>query len=303
MANDLPFKSDFVLEAPLAAMFQYRQMADQDEMEKAKLQEQTLKSIYQQLQNDRYAGQTPGEIAKTDYEGKLARAKSDDPGYIDWQLKGQVGQMKTQDAAGNTAQVLAPFKQQSERAELENSAAENTLLGKFNKARLRAQDQTLPESDRISAQQEANVLREEISNSPKFLGQQKLQDDKLDNALAIAELRRQQKDSEKKSKAETAWVNFQKAKPEVRLGITKQALATGIDPFTGDPLTQQQRQQMQALYDQDALVLRELARQRQAGRMNLPAMTGGQVVNNPDPNFVLGDTPTPVQPNDPLGIR
>ena len=46
--------------------------------------------------------------------------------------------------------------------------------------------------------------------------------------------------------------NYQKASPSIRIGISKTALDTGINPFTHDPLTPQERQAFQSAYDQDA---------------------------------------------------
>jgi len=55
------------------------------------------------------------------YDSQMARAKMADPKYIPAMMRGNMGQMASQEAAGNTALSLQPFKEQAEKAALENS--------------------------------------------------------------------------------------------------------------------------------------------------------------------------------------
>lgn len=74
----------------------------------------------------------PYDALKSVYEGQLANAKSQDPNYIPWQLKGQMGQMMSQDAAGR-------MKQDTYQEELD--ATKQELTNKLKKGKLTQEEQ------------------------------------------------------------------------------------------------------------------------------------------------------------------
>ena len=79
-------------------------------------EEELIKSF---LANQRERQMQPIDVEKAQlgldparYESQLAQAKSRNPNYIQEQLRGQIGQMQTQAAAGEKAKTLLPFDQQ-----------------------------------------------------------------------------------------------------------------------------------------------------------------------------------------------
>ena len=98
-------------------------------------EEELIKSF---LANQRERQMQPIDVEKAQlgldparYESQLAQAKSRDPKYIQEQLRGQIGQMQTQAAAGEKAKTLLPFSINAERGTLENTAEDNSLMQQF----------------------------------------------------------------------------------------------------------------------------------------------------------------------------
>ena len=89
--------------------------------------------IRQYLANQREVKSQPLDMDDKQYEADMARAKSASPSYIPWMLRGTEGQMKSQDAAGESAQTLRPFKEKAEQGKLENETETNNLLRTFQK--------------------------------------------------------------------------------------------------------------------------------------------------------------------------
>ena len=244
-----------------------------------------LDQIRDYLAANKSFNEQPYDLAAKQYEGALADAKRTDADYIPWQLKGQIGQMKTQDASGERAQLLQPFLVKSEQAKLQNEQTQNELEGQMQNLLQTSQDQSVPEAQRIAALERHMVLADQLKNTPKFLGQKELLDDKLQMQLAIAELNRQKQEAGKRSASETAWVNYQKSSPEVRLGISKSAIETGVNPFTREPLTEQEKAMWKLQYSQDVQTLNAKAQSSLAGKPNVGAMTQGKVPTFQVPDF------------------
>lgn len=258
-------------------------------------QEQQLQNIRdlvrkQQMENDLYQAKMPNEVDQSNYEGKLARAKSDDTsGYIPAQIAGQIGQMQTQQAAGKTALVLQPFKEAYERSKLGAETADEQMWSDFNTSRLRANDTSLPEIERIKALQRANVLREELKNSPKYAGQRELQENKLESSEYIAGM--QIKSREDLARLKTAAGQGDKTAQQAIVRFWNNKLATG--EITHD----QYIREISGL--QNALSAAKV----QPGVQVSPTLAPGVLQPKPEqPIYQPGAGTQQPQP-DPLGIR
>lgn len=78
--------SNFELAGPLAGLFGGIQQGQEEER-------QRLANVYQDLQNQRYGGMTPNEVAKSNLEGALATGKLEG-GYVPEAVKAAVGEQQ-----------------------------------------------------------------------------------------------------------------------------------------------------------------------------------------------------------------
>lgn len=153
------------------------------------------------LANQREQQIQPLDVQVKQWDAASAQDKLNDPEYREWLRKGYIGQMQSQDAAGNTAQVLAPFKQKAEQTQLENDYKRNNVLGtlmdidsKLNQGGSPdEQGNIVPFTD-----QDKSVLGklrqrhiEQLANTPEFYQKQSLQNDRLDSAENLALLKMQ----------------------------------------------------------------------------------------------------------------
>lgn len=185
------YKPEFALGALYAGENAAAQQAMQDE--------ELIKSF---LANQRERQMQPLDVQTKQWEAASAQDKLNDPSYREWLRKGYIGQMKTQDAAGNTAQVLAPFKQRAEQSQLENEATKQSLLRTImdTDAKLRQggsmdeQGNLVPFSpeDRQTMQSLRDTHVAQLGSTPEHWAKKDLQQDKLDSAEYIAQLRAQQ---------------------------------------------------------------------------------------------------------------
>lgn len=144
-----------------------------------------------ELQKSR--AEDPYKVLSSMYQGELDNAKMQSPDYIPWQMTGQIGQMKSQDAAGQLAQGLLPFKQKAEEAQLSSDATRSNLFGNMYKGIEQQHNQSLDPNVREAGGQRGFFLADTLSRvDPKVMSQERLLGAKLDSAEEIAALRAQQ---------------------------------------------------------------------------------------------------------------
>lgn len=142
----------------------------------------------QALQKARIAD--PMDLIQKFYEAKLADAKTQSTDYIPAQIRGQIGQMNTQDAAGTLAQGLLQFRQKAGEAELTSEASKNRLFGNMYKGIEQQHDQSLPPDQREAAAQRGFFLADTLSRvDPKIMAQERMLGQKIDSAEEIAAMR------------------------------------------------------------------------------------------------------------------
>lgn len=188
---DTAYKPEFAL----GALYSGENAAYNEQMQN----QDVLKAF---LANQREQQMQPLDIQKAQWEASSAQDKLMDPEYRKWALKGYTGQMKSQDAAGETAQVLAPFKRKAEQGQYETEAANQENLRTIRDidskilqgGSIDEQGNLVPFSPQNAQQMQQirNKLIEQMGTTDKFWQKQSLQDDKLASAEYIAELRRLQ---------------------------------------------------------------------------------------------------------------
>lgn len=164
-------------------------------------QAQQLEVIKNFLANQREQTSQPFDMMGKEYEGRLAQAKMNDPNYVPWQLQGQIGQMKSQNTAGETAQILAPFKRKAEQEQLQgdyNKASTLTSIQAIDSAINQGGEHD--EGGRFASynpqqltalQQHRSKLIQQLADTPEFFQKQQLQNDRLDSNEYIAQLKAQ----------------------------------------------------------------------------------------------------------------
>ena len=254
-------------------------------------QAQQLEVIKNFLANQREQTSQPFDMMGKEYEGRLAQAKMNDPNYVPWQIQGQIGQMKSQDAAGETAQVLASFKRKVEQEQLQgdyNKASTLTSIQAIDSAINQGGEHD--EGGRFASynpqqltalQQHRSKLVQQLADTPEFFQKQNLQDDRLQMQAYLGELKAQQSMKAKQDMTEKAFLNYQKAPPETRLAIAKMAIETQTNPFTKEPLTAQEMVGWQAMFKQDSDTVDAKNNARDTGKTDVEKMTKGKVSTKP----------------------
>ena len=161
-------------------------------------EEELIKSF---LANQRERQMQPIDVEKAQlgldparYESQLAQAKSRNPNYIPEQLRGQIGQMQTQAAAGEKAKTLLPFAIKAEQGTLENTAEDNSLMQQFKQidGLIRQGGDIDPSSGLLvkfspqqqqAAVQHRDSLMKSMMSTPKFAQDNALADSKYEAAL------------------------------------------------------------------------------------------------------------------------
>ena len=161
-------------------------------------EEELIKSF---LANQRERQMQPIDVEKAQlgldparYESQLAQAKSRNPKYIPEQLRGQIGQMQTQAAAGEKAKTLLPFAIKAEQGTLENTAEDNSLMQQFKQidGLIRQGGDIDPSSGLLvkfspqqqqAAVQHRDSLMKSMMSTPKFAQDTALADSKYEAAL------------------------------------------------------------------------------------------------------------------------
>ena len=190
-----PLQTGYTPEWGLGAFVQGQNAA----MQEASNKEEQIKAF---LANQREIQSQPLDIDVKRFESDVAKAKSASPTYIPWMMRGYEGQMKSQDAAGESAQTLRPFKDKAEQGKLENETETNNLLRTFQKLNSVVMSggdvdpntgQVVPASPNVL--QALKAKRDQIGsllgNDPKQIAQMEELAKKHEYALELAKLRGQ----------------------------------------------------------------------------------------------------------------
>ena len=138
--------------------------------------------LKQYLANAKTAQEMPLDLDILGLQAARARRQTN-PEDLDWFSRGYTGQMKSQDAAGNLAQVLLPFKQTADQRKLEEEAGQSGLMSDMYKAVQGQYDSNLPENERVAAAQRGLAIADTMSKiNPKFMSQERMLDEKLKSA-------------------------------------------------------------------------------------------------------------------------
>lgn len=193
-------------------------------------QAQQLEVIKNFLANQREQTAQPFDMMGKEYDGRLAQAKMNDPNYIPMQIQGQIGQMQSQAAAGETAQVLAPFRRNQEKQQSQYDTQKLGVLrtiqdidSKINAGGSQdEQGNLVPFSpqDKATMQQLRQQHIQQLADTPEFSQKQQLQGERLESNEYIAQL-----------KAAAAQKQLQEPKYKEQLASAIQVLA---NPNSGD---------------------------------------------------------------------
>ena len=105
-----------------------------------------------------------------------------------------------------------------------------------------------------------------------------------------------------KNDVQSMYVKFNSMPPATRLGVTWMALQSGTNPFTQQPLTEQEQQQFQAIHDQDQATVDATNQSRAAGSAGIaPAVKPGGGIAIVPKAAVTTAVP-PKQPKLPAGV-
>jgi len=94
-----------------------------------------LANLAKEWELQKSQAEDPYKVLESIYSGELANAKTRDPNYIPWQLKGQMGQMQTQDAQGRKAQALYGDDLAASKQKLANELLTGQLEQGYNEER------------------------------------------------------------------------------------------------------------------------------------------------------------------------
>lgn len=117
MAN--PYAIEFQQAPILEGLFQGIGQAQAEDKANLANMFQQLRNQQQTLESERYGQMTPMEVQIKGLEAERAK-RMGSPEMLDLYAQGYGGQMKSQQAAGELAQTLLPFKQQTGVAEQQN---------------------------------------------------------------------------------------------------------------------------------------------------------------------------------------
>lgn len=262
---------------------------DQANKEDKALQE--LQGLF--LGNQREMAMQPLDIQRKQYDNKVAQlqaaeanAKRNSPTYIPWMLKGYEGQMKTQNAAGEKAQILLPFQTAADRTKLVDEEQTANLLSQFKEAQqLRMQGGDIDEQGVLHkfSPQQAQAIDQRIEGLKGILSNTPQQANAIEllNLKNNAILEKQQRDAALRERlAELkAQADIDKANAKAQKELSdKQLYARAVQIVTGMvPSTPQQMQAAQA-----ALLQMQADAVERNAAMNTPtidlgAASGGSV--------------------------
>ena len=201
----------------LGALYQGFNAANADQSAQEEIIKQFLANQQSQVMNPLDVQRKMQEIAADRYK--------ESPEYQTGMRDTISGQGMSNLAAGQTAAGLQPFKQKAGQAELEAQAGEQELTGRLFNNMKKQMDPNVPENERIAAAQEANVLRDELSRTPKTIAQERILGQKLDSneAIKFAEMDLKERLAQLKAKA----ISGDKTAQQAIVGYWKQQLSEG----------------------------------------------------------------------------
>ncbi len=340
----------------LGAMYQGFNAANAD-------QSAELELVKQFLANQREQQMQPLDVDVRRYDSNLANAKSNSPDYIPWAIKGQIGQMMSQDAAGRGKQATYEGDVKLAQSENKNKQFTADLMSRLNQ--LKQNSLSNPESGQIGfPMQESQTPTRSVSGfftgSPEHLAKSKALINNIPNnqnkhntlqtfttstsqnintnnsqlvqqpprrnggispggaeyeqtmqaLLDQPELRSKLLQGDQKfdsaeygmwlrhldaqnaaSKRSTGpagkdpFMEWNKLSPAKRVGILEWSKQLGINPITRQPITSPQEQQaLDLMYEQDIAVVQQGgAESKTAGKIDIPAVTQGEIPTTPVP--------------------
>jgi len=136
-----------------------------------------------------------------EYDAAYADKKRLDPDYMDANLRGQIGQMQTQEAAGKTANALQPFRQRAEQSQLESEAGKQDVLWTMQDIDKQlaagggtdASGNVVPFTpmQKMFMENKRAELTDQLKSTPEFAGKKELSDDKIEAQLEAQRIRMQ----------------------------------------------------------------------------------------------------------------
>lgn len=209
-------------------------------------------------------------------------------------LQGTEGQMKSQDAAGQLAQGLLPFKQKAEEAALTAEGTKNRLFGNMYQGIEQQHDQSLDPNVREAAGQRGFFLADTLSRvNPDTMSKERMLGEKLDNNIDLAEIR-----------ARAAQQAHQKQQQDPKY---KEQLAAAFKTMANPNATPQEKYEAQVFItlDQQSKLLASGAAwkpQADMSQFGIPTLPSpAQQLQLPTPPTPQGNTAAPVAPQLPAG--
>jgi hypothetical protein len=189
-----PISTGYKPEYGLGAVYQGINAADSEALN----QEEIIKAY---LANQREQQMQPLDVQTKQWDAASAQDKLNNPQYRKMALDGFIGQMQSQAAAGETAQLLAPFKRQTEQAQLGYDKGKLDVLRTIQDidSKLRSgggtdeQGNMVPFSpqDRATMEQLRQSHIADLANTPEFSQKQTLQNDRIESNEYIAQIKAQ----------------------------------------------------------------------------------------------------------------
>ena len=136
---------------------------------------------------------------------------------------------------------------------------------------------------RAQLQQYRDAYADRLSKTSPWFGKKNLEDVKGEWDLRKAMIAADARASNAKSISDQLRLSFAKAPPATQATTAYQVTQTGIDPFDGHVLDEEEQKKWKAIYDQVARTLSEQARARSA---NTPDIGSLGIKTNPNPNFI-----------------
>ena len=201
----------------LGALYQGFNAANSDQSAQEEIIKQFLANQQSQVMNPLDAQRKMQEIDVDRYK--------ETPEYQTGMRDTISGQGMSNLSAGQTAVGLQPFKERAGRAELESQAGEQELTSKLFSNMQRQMNPNLSDNERIAAATEANVLRDELSRTPKSIAQERILGQKLESneGIKFAEMDLKERLAQLKAKAVTG----DKTAQQAIVGYWKQQLSEG----------------------------------------------------------------------------
>lgn len=203
------------------------------------------------------------------------------------------GQGMSNLAAGQTAAGLQPFKQKAEIAQSKEAFNLSDLTNQIYQ--LDQQISTEPNPlTRMAMSKERDRVAKALMSNPAFLGKQLLQRENneadLEKARIMAEAR--------KITPKNSWAEFGKQSPEKRLATAQAAIVSNKNPWTQEPLTEEEKMIFSQYYVQDRNTVNAANQAKVGGKVDISGVTKGEVPTYPIPDVGSSTSSKPSRQSD-----